>query len=266
MSHRESSSTPVRWIRPSLEVLEDRTLLSPLGDLVTQFGTAITGNVLVGETLVASVNLDSANFEHAPTINNFVQLYVDAVKLQQMASLVSTQVTVIRLGVSGGEKANLLTGPEAFVADATVSGLATVAAQLRDAAGQALADVGAAFFALLGHGPVNLPSIPTTGQLPTTQTNGTVSESINNAPQTAPQDGGVISQSVTVNNPSNSPVNVTVSYTASDGTSTSQSDSCTNSTVTVQDGAPPSVPGVVGTWTTTVTGLPTQTNTTTWTQ
>jgi hypothetical protein len=38
---------------------------------------------------------------------------------------------------------------------------------------------------------------------------------------------------------------------------------CTNSTITVSDGAPVSAPGVTGTWTVSVTGQPDQTNTTT---
>jgi hypothetical protein len=167
--------------------------------------------------------------------------------------------------VNVAEKTNQLSGPEQFVADATVSGLASVIAQIRDAAGQALADTGAALFALLGNSKVNLAPIQTTGQVPTTQTNGTVSDSINKAPDSAPSSGGPVSQSVTVNNPSGSTVAVKETYSSTDGTFASASDNCTNGTITVPLSVPASAAGVVGTWTTSVTGLPDQTITTTWT-
>jgi hypothetical protein len=195
--------------------------------------------------------------------NNFYQLAFDTIKLVSVATVVSNQVTQLGGYLKEAESAGIVTGLQATGLDFTLSGAQASADQLLGAAVTALGDLTAALVAF-GSGHGNLQPLQTpTGQ---TQTNGTVTESITNAPATASESGGVISQSVTVNNPSNAPVTVKVTYSATDGTGVSTSDTCTNGTITLPCGAPPSAPGVVGTWTTSVAGLPTQTNTTTWTQ
>jgi hypothetical protein len=268
MSRQRTPSHRTSWFRPTLEPLEDRIVPSEFGDLLTNFGSNALGNIVAAEGLIQKENADATAFQAAPrNFNNLVALFSDSLQLTSLAAQVSQQVQTLAFGVSVGKDLMLVTGLQASVLDTTVTLAQTEAARLTNAAEVADGDFFAALFAFLAGRSTPLAPIPTvpspSGQ---TQTNGTVSESIANAPATASKSGGVISQSVTVTNPSNTPVMVTESYSATDGTSTSMSDTCTNGSITVTAAAPPSAPGVVGTWTTTVTGLPTQTNTTTWTQ
>jgi hypothetical protein len=233
----------------------------------TNFAQITLTNATAGEFWIQQVNFAESAFARAPSPSNFFPLAFDTIKLVGTAVAVDGAVSQLGAFVQEIEGFDLVTGLQASGLNLTLSGLQTESERLLSAADSALGDVFAAIFALQsgqGAGQANPTPIPPPSG--TTQTNGTVSESIANAPATASKSDGAISQSVTVTNPANTPVTVTESYSATDGTSTSQSDTCTNGSVTVTAAAPPSAPGVVGTWTTTVTGLPTQTNTTTWTQ
>jgi hypothetical protein len=244
-------------------------LLSQFGDLFTNFATTVTGNIVLGEALILATNFDADNFQHAPTILNFAHLYNDAVQLQQLGAAVSQQVSFLSIGVSFAEKNNLVTSPEAFVLDSTVSGVRPIAAQLRNAAQQALADAGAAFFALLGQGPANLATIPTAPSPPPVPTTGGIAFQYYDAPGSASASGPDITESVrvSVSPDSNAPVTVTLKYSATDGTTGGpvtqviDPDTAQDVSLTVM----PCSAGVVGTWTVQIVGYDTHTATTTFT-
>jgi hypothetical protein len=114
--------------------------------------------------------------------------------------------------------------------------------------------------------PTSTPSpTPTPNPTPTPTPTGKVTENIDKAPAKWPSDAKIgPAESVTVTNPTNSPVTVTVSFQGDDGSHTSQSDVCTNNTITVTDGGSVLTPGCTGTFTVSVTGLPDQTTTVTY--
>jgi hypothetical protein len=282
MSNHKSSI----WFRPSLEVLEDRVVLSDLSDEIlknpavqnmlqpviqfavnqaTNFAQITLTNATQGEFWIQQLNFAESAFTAAPNATTFFPLAFDTIKLLNTAVAVDSAVTQLSGFTQQIEGAGFLTPLQESALNLTVSGLQTESDRLTSVALSAVDDLFLAISALQsGQKPPNPTPIPPPSSQ--TQTNGTVSESIAEAPATASKANGVISQSVTVTNPSNTPVTVTESYSGSDGTFTSMSDTCTNGSVTVTAAAPPSEPGVVGTWTTSVSGLPTQTNTTTWKQ
>ncbi|HEY7330011.1 MAG TPA: hypothetical protein VH592_20415 [Gemmataceae bacterium] len=239
---------------------------STLGNLLTQFGQNSISNLVSGGALVAKVNADLLAYKaFGPNFGILESLVTDTLALQKAAQQFSGTVELLGDGIALANGTGQLSTGEANTLIFLFDDAQGLAKTLTNQANQAMGDTAQILIGLLFGVPANPTLIPTTTTTPT-QTNGTATESINQAPATASESGGPIMQSVTVSNPSNSPVQVTISYSATDGTSSSQTDTCTGSTITVQDGAPPSAPGVVGTWTTTVTGLPTQTNTTTWTE
>jgi hypothetical protein len=296
MSHRRSSSPSLRWFKPSLECLEERNLLSNSGytSFLYQLTNVIDQNIQQTNLLQFALLGDVKAFNAAPRDTGaLIKLEIDSTFFLQQAGRVQQLMSVYSDLLLFGEGSGLVTndlspiGMEPPIVS-TFGGKTTVTpnphnqtdTQYFDAKEQSYqeqlstlqdnidideANMIAALFAFFSGSGV-LQSSPNQSPQQGTQTNGTVTENITKAPADTSEADGAIAQSVTVTNPSNSPVAVMVSYSATDGTSTSQSDTCTNGTITVQDGAPPSAPGVVGTWTTTVTGLPTQTNTTTWTQ
>jgi hypothetical protein len=288
MSNRRSSSTRVRSLRPSLECLEERNLLSNSAfvNILGSFDQSIPTTEQQCDKLNAQVISDVDTFKASPNnVGSLITLVTDCAKLISLTDTLAAKVNFFATLVPYGEITGLLTGDALPANYPTNGGVMSINRpdnlyfnsesldyqfnlfNYLDNAGEAYADIVAALlvFSTGGSASAAFPT-PQSSPTQTNQTNGTVSESINTAPATASESGGVISQSVTVTNPSNTPVAVTETYSATDGTSTSMSDTCTNGSITVVGAAPPSAPGVVGTWTTTVTGLPTQTNTTTWTQ
>jgi hypothetical protein len=282
-NHRSSSS--IRWFRPSLEVLEDRVVPSGIEDVLnnptfqqftqplvqlavtsaTTFAQTAITNAAQGEFWIQQLNFAESAFASNPNASTFFPLAFDTIKLVNTAVVVDNAVTQLGGFTQQIEGTGFLSPLQESALNLTISGLQTESDRLTSVALSAVDDLFAAIIAVQsGQKPANPTPVPPPSSQ--TQTNGTVSESIAEAPATASKANGVISQSVTVTNPSNTPVTVTESYSGSDGTFTSMSDTCTNGSVTVTAAAPPSDPGVVGTWTTSVSGLPTQTNTTTWKQ
>jgi hypothetical protein len=276
MARLRTPSAPAASFRPALEMLEDRVVLSPLGDFFNGLDPTKLLIVPIAEAQVGIVNLDVASFNNTPrNPSTLIQLAADAGRLQAYANQVSAMVDVFTTAADGaiGTNAftNLLTPIEVKALSATENAAKAVASQLQTAANDAISSAYAAmFFFASGAAKGTLPAIPTgapaanpTPSPPPTPA-GTVGESIDKAPATWPSDAKIgPGESVTVTNPTNALLTVTVSYQASDGSSSSNTDVCTNSTITVATGAPVSAPGVTGYWTVSVTGQPDQTNTTT---
>jgi hypothetical protein len=140
-----------------------------------------------------------------------------------------------------------------------------VAAQATSAGNDALASFYAAVFVYFAQGGLGLrPTVPMGTSGSGSSSTGTVSEVINKAPTTYSAANLVgPSESVVVNNQTPNPVTVVVSSSGTDNSSSSRTDVCTNSMITVTDTAPLSAAGTVVTWNVSVTGLADQTNITT---
>jgi hypothetical protein len=260
-----------------LEPLEDRTLLSQVGDLLISFGNDALGKIANAEAQIVKVNLDEAFFNANPSASNLVQLAADAGTLLGLAQTVETEVSVFSASVTAAKAAaglgNIppLSSFETSVLNAAVQGANAVSSQLLSAGVDAISSAFAAAFVLeSGNGGANLKPVKTVTPTPTPPPNSTptptptgpVSENIDKAPSTWPSDAKIgPAESVTVTNTSNSPVTVKVSFQGDDGSFTSNTDVCTNNTITVADGGAVLPPGHSGTFTVSVTGQPDQTNT-----
>jgi hypothetical protein len=272
MSNRRASSGQVRYSRPSLESLEERTLLSTTGDFLAGFADTVYRNVPTGVALVKSVNQDSTDFDNAPNLNNFLRLAVDTIKLQNVAATMSNQVNTLATIVDFAEifdSVTGLTGPEASFLDKTVSFAKKEAAQLQNAADQAEGDLIAAFFGLgAGHAAVPpLPTPTTPPATPTTPTSGHIAANYSDAPATASASGPDLTESVFVTNMQDVAVTATISYAANDGTTGGPVSKtiAAGTSDTVSLTVMPCSAGVVGQWTVQVGDLDPHHNSTTFT-
>jgi hypothetical protein len=248
--------------RPTLEVLEDRTVPSLLGTFISGLNPA---NIIGNLTIQGQINKfdgDVAKFEKDPTnAALLVQLAVDAGQLQAL----SVQVNAWNASfiATAEQSIPFLDSADKQTARDQEDASNKIAVQITQAANDALDSVFAALFVFLSGGGqnLNLPTIPTgTSSSSSSPTpTGTFSENIDPPPATWPSDALTPPPcSVTVTNPTNTPLTVTVSYTDTLGNKTSSSDVCTNSTITVADGGAVCPPGNTGTFTVSVTGQPDQ--------
>jgi hypothetical protein len=275
MPRLRAPSDPVSSFHPTLEALEDRVVPSQIGDFLSGFDPTKLLIVPFAEAQVGIVNLDVAAFNNTPgNPSTLFQLAVDAGRLKAYSNRVSEIVdlftTAADVTIGTNFATNVLTPTQSKALSATENAAKALAAQLEAAADDAISSAEAAMFLFAsGVAKGTIPAIPTGAPAPNPTPNpsptptGTFSESVDQAPATWPSDAKIgPGESVAVTNPTNTPLTVTVSGSGA-GYSTSQSDVCTNTTITVTDGAPVLAPGQTWTWKVSVTGQPDQTNTTT---
>ncbi|HEY7330012.1 MAG TPA: hypothetical protein VH592_20420 [Gemmataceae bacterium] len=301
MSHQTPSPTRIRFFRPSLEWLEERNLLSNAGftSFLNGVANTINQNIEAANILSKTVNTDTIALNaHPHNLGFLVNLEVDCLKLIQFVSQTQELMSVFSDLELFGQTVGLVTNDQsslgklpdidnpAFSAfspdkeplkipnpgnktdteyfDAKIADMQKTISNLQSDAQAAGALMVAALSDFL-FGTGNLPSLPSSAALAAATVSPSVTESISPAPSEASAAGGPITESVTVNNPGNSAVHVAIDYSCTDGSSASTSDDCTNGSITVPLEVDPSAAGNTGTWTVSVTGQPTQTNTTTWT-
>jgi hypothetical protein len=249
--------------KPIIENLEGRYLLSN-----AQYVAAIEGLFATAQTsLDQAIAADNAfaNDQQALLkgggIGALVNAAVDAFSLQNLAAIAQQQATLLDNAIQLGKAYGFLDqnwGPP--------GGETSLLFDVNHLQNRAITDLQFVQKDIQAYISGNLASLPAQGASqgvtnPPTTTPGPVSENIDKAPSTWPSDAKIgPSESVTVTNTSNEPKTVTVSFQG-DGFSTSQTDVCTNNTITVSDGAPVLPAGHTGTFTVSVTGQPDQTNT-----
>jgi hypothetical protein len=262
MRCQRTPSDRVRSFRPMLEALEDRTVLSNVAftGVLGEFSPVIASNINQLNNLAKQFANDVAAFDQNPRdFNALVKLAVDGVNLESASNQLQQQVALFSSVVKVGEAFGLVTGSvDTFLFDTQAEGFVSESNHFQNLVNDADGDFVAALFGFVTG--VNAQLHP-----PGSQTNGPVTETITNAPAVASSSGGPVTESVNVQNLSNSPVAVAIGYVATDGSSASTSDTCTNSTISLPLTVPASAPGVTGTWTVSVAGEQTQTNTTTYT-
>ncbi len=293
MSHRRTSSTSARSFKPSLERLEDRIVpdaTDPLKQLGQQFlndakkvvQTSVQGlaqstavNLQNAQVNAEQLNRHTADFNKDPhNLGAIISMGMDTHQLEIRALIAVQQVQQLSTYLKLAEAEGAVSGYEAIALEGALSVAEQDAAALLQAAVDGEDNLDAAILAYVSgqtHGFLNEPlphplgsaSPPPQGQPPSSPAG--VTENITDAPGTASASGGKVTESVTVNNPTNSDVKVKITYSSTDGSTASASDDCTNSSVTVSLPVNPSASGNTGTWTVTVTGEPDHTNTTTFT-
>jgi hypothetical protein len=224
MSHRKSSSTCVRWFRPSLEILEDRTVPSALGDLLTQFGQNAAANVATGEALVVKVNADVVTYNlfdknFGDVFGSFGALLTDSLSLLNIAKQVSTQVELLGAGIAVAQFANQLSPADANALNLAYDSAKALSDQLTRAANQAMGDAAQAIIGLYFGMPTNLAPIQTLATQ--TSTTGSYTADYYDPPGSASASGPSVTESVYASQSpdSNAPLNVQILYEANDNTS-----------------------------------------------
>jgi hypothetical protein len=245
-------------------MLEDRTVPSALGNFLLSINPEEGFGPFSLQNQINQVNSDVNVFNANPTnANSLVQLALDAGRLQALSTQLNAE-NAYYLGLSEAA-VPLLDSSHIQAVRAAEGASNAVAVKVTRAANAALDTFYTALVEYLsGAQSASVPSIPGGTSSPSPTPPPPVTESINAAPTTWPASALVgPSESVTVTSSDNTPRTVTVSSSGTDGSFSQQTDVCTNSMITVTDTAPLSAAGTVVTWNVSVTGLPLQTNTTT---
>jgi hypothetical protein len=258
--------------RPALEVLEDRTVLSssmpPISfsnpmyiSTLNEFATAINAANTQVNNLTDQFDNDLATFAKNPqSVNALTSLIADTQQLGLAVGVLQQEADLFDGAVLDGEAFGLIKGPETISFDIQRNGFESNAFNAFNTLQGASNRTVGAIIDFISNVPTDLQPLPTTqpSTSPSSPT-GTFSETVNAPPATYPSDARTPpSCSVTVTNPDNTPRTVTVSYSDTLGNRTSQSDVCTNSTITVTDAGTVCPPGQSGTFVVSVTGQPDQ--------
>lgn len=165
MFRPRSPSARTSRFRPTLEPLEDRTVPSQVGDLLTGFqNQAVIPALTNAINVLDKTRADTAAFQADPhNLTKMLVLAVDGFQLSNAADAAVQQVLSLDIGVSSSESNGLFDAGDANL-DATVDLDLKSVTHLEDAAFVALDDFLIATGSLFGLDSVNdLILVPTTG-------------------------------------------------------------------------------------------------------
>jgi hypothetical protein len=234
---------------------------------LSQLASTINVNIDQLNDLGRQFNNDVDAFNKNPqSVDALVNLVEDYQKGASAYFVLQNEATLFNAVVYLGEAPGLVTGEEdTSYFNQQAQEFSSESSDFQFALAVAGANVLVAMSDFINNAPTGLPPLPTTqpspspSPSPTPTPTGTVSESITPPPATWPSDALIPPTcSVVVTNPTNTPLTVTVSYSDTLGNRTSQTEVCTNSTITVADGGAVCPPGQTGTFIVSVTGQPDQ--------
>ena len=254
MFRPRTPSVYVHLVRPTIEALEERTVLSDAAytGVLSNFSASISSNIAQLNALSQKFNQDVAAYDQNPgDINALINLAVDGQNLQLTASQLQEQANIFGNAVVLGEQAGLVTGSvDTFLFEKMAQGFLSASDHFQNVGEEATGDFIAAFFAFTGNASAKLNPLPTPTPNPTPTGNATVTSF--NVPGSAPASTTVTASAHIVGAVPGSMA--TLSVTGTDGFSKSNSATLSDGSGTVTLTIPGGAKGVKDTVTLTVAG------------